>query len=383
MKIAMVVENPLFFGGGEIHAFEISRNLAKFGHEVDFIQLYGFPMKLKFRSAVEKQSILNPRRFSVSGISRFFLVRIIWFFSFLTIPIICRTLINGKYDVVHLHGFGYSSPLVAAVVAKRIASQKIVCTLHNDLLRHIDRKIVRLLISNVDAFIAVSPSIQQSWINCFNVKPLWIPNGVDSIRFNSKNSGLSLREKMGIQDRFVVLSIGRLSKQKGIDVLLEAATYLKSATQNIVILVGGRGEEETALKKKAKNLGLLEIVRFVGFIPSELLPMYYGACDLFVLPSIFETFALTQLEALSSGKPIVVTKVGGAQEVARHFVSCFQAKLVEPNDPEGLAKAILWFVNNRRIVDDHKKEGLELMNREYSWETISKKINALYEHLRK
>ena len=55
-----------------------------------------------------------------------------------------------------MSGFGYSSPLVSAAAAKRIASFKIVCTLHNDLLRHIDRKIVGLLISNVDAFIAVS-----------------------------------------------------------------------------------------------------------------------------------------------------------------------------------------------------------------------------------
>lgn len=383
MKIAMVMENPLFFGGGEIHAFEISRNLVKFGHDVDFIQLYGFPMKLKFTSALEKQSTWGSSSSSGSGISRFFYVRFLWLYSFLAIPLICRTLINGKYDVVHVHGFGYSSPLVAAVLAKRITSNKIVCTLHNDLLRHIDLKIVRLLISNVDAFIAVSPSIQKSWANQYHVKPILIPNAVDSIRFNSKNSGLSLREKMGIQDRFVVLSIGRLAKQKGIDVLIQAATYLKSKTQKIVILIGGQGEEETALKKKVKNLGLLDIVRFVGFIPSELLPMYYGACDLFVLPSLFETFALTQLEALSCGKPVVVTRVGGAEEIEGRFVSCFQAKIVEPNDPKGLAEAILWFINNQGIVNEHKNDGIKLINREYSWEVQSKKINAIYEQLKK
>ena len=57
MKIAMVVENPLFFGGGEIHAFEISKQLVALGHDVDFIQLYGFPMKLKFTSVMEKQGL--------------------------------------------------------------------------------------------------------------------------------------------------------------------------------------------------------------------------------------------------------------------------------------------------------------------------------------
>lgn len=381
MKIAMIVENPLFFGGGEIHAFEISKNLVNLGHDVDFIQLYGFPMKIPFASALKKQNVLNSSIFSSTGISRFFFIRFLWVYSFLIIPLIYLTLIRGKYSVVHIHGFGYSAHLVAAVFAKRFTAQKIVCTLHNDLLRHIDRKIVKLLTPKVDAFIAVSSSIQQSWTNYFNAKPLFIPNGVDTVRFNSKNGHSSLRKKMGIEDKFVVLSVGRLSKQKGLDNLLEAASYLKSETQKIVILIGGHGEEEIALKKKAHDLGLQDIVRFVGFIPSELLPFYYGSCDLFVLPSIFETFALTQLEALSSGKPIVVTRVGGAQEVAKDFVSCFQAKLVEPNNPKELAEAILWFINNRELVEAHKNEAIELINREYSWMTISKKIIALYEQL--
>src|SRR5208283_2884268 len=104
MKIAMVVEHPLFFGGGEIHAFEISRNLVKFGHDVDFIQLYSFPMKLNFTSAVEKQGTLSSSRY-VSGISRAFYMRLLWIYSFLVIPAIYRALIKGKYDVVHVHGF--------------------------------------------------------------------------------------------------------------------------------------------------------------------------------------------------------------------------------------------------------------------------------------
>lgn len=383
MKIAMIVENPLFFGGGEIHAFEISKNLVKSGHNVDFIQLGGFPLRLNFTSAEQKQSTLISSRSSFSGISRFFYVRLLWIYSFFVIPAIYRILIKGKYDIVHIHGFGYSSPLVAAVIAKRTASYKIVCTLHNDTLRTVDRKVVRLLVSNVDAFIAVSSSMQKSWTNCYKVNPLLIPNGVDSTRFNRKNSGLSLREELGIRDRFVVLSIGRLSKQKGIDILLQATAHLKSQIPNIFVLIGGRGEEETSLKKKAKNLGLLERVRFVGYISPELLPTYYAACDLFVIPSIFETFALTQLEAFSSGKPVVGTKVSGSEDIAKHFEPCFQSKAVKPKDPKALAEAILWFAKNRKTVEDHKNDSIEIINQEYSWAIISRKIDALYEQLRK
>lgn len=382
MRIAMLVENPLFFGGGEVHAFEISKTLVKLGHDVDFIQLYGFPMKRKFRWNMEELNSSMWANPPVSKLMRFFYVRILWLCSFLAVPLICRLLIRGKYDILHVHGLGHSSLLVSAVFAKKTGSPKIVCTLHNNLLRHIDRRLVELVLSHVDAFIAVSSSIQQSWFASFGVRALLIPNGVDTIRFNAKIDGSSLRKKMGLEDKFVVLSVGRLSRQKGLDCLLEAADYLKSRMQNLVILIGGRGEEAARLKDWAKKHSLLKMVRFVGFIPSDSLPMYYAACDLFVLPSVFETFALTLLEALSTGKPVVCARVGGAKEIAERFEESLQAKLVNPGDPKGLAEAIVWFASNQEIVREKAKDGYEIIRANYAWESVSREINVLYEQLK-
>jgi glycosyltransferase involved in cell wall biosynthesis len=381
MRIAMLVENPLFFGGGEVHAFEISKKLVNLGHEVDFIQLYGFPMKRNFRRVVKETQ--NSRWIDppVSKLAYSFYVRALWLYGFLVVPLICRALIKGKYNVVHVHGFGHSSLMVSAVFAKKMASPKIVCTSHNDLLRHIDRKLVKLLISYVDAFIAVSSSIQRSWLVNYGVKPILIPNGVDTIRFNAGIDGSPLRKKMGLEDKFVILSVGRLSRQKGLHYLLEAAEYLKSDMHNLIILIGGRGEEESRLRDWAEKHDLLKTVRFLGFIPPDSLPTYYAACDLFVLPSVFEAFGLTLLEALSTGKPVVCAKVGGAQEIAGRFEQNLQAKLVNPCDPKGLAEAIAWFANNQEIVHEKMKDGYETVRTNYAWERVSKEINTLYEHL--
>jgi glycosyltransferase involved in cell wall biosynthesis len=382
MRIAMLVENPLFFGGGEVHAFEISKHLVNLGHDVDFIQLYGFPMKSKFRWDMKESNNSRWTDPPFSKLAHLFYVRALWLYSFLVVPLICRVLIKGKYDILHVHGFGHSSLLVSAVLAKKMGSPKIVCTLHNDLLRHIDRKLVELTISQVDAFVAVSSSIQQSWLASYGVKSILIPNGVDTIRFNSRVDGSSLRKKMRLEDKFVILSVGRLSRQKGLHYLLQAAEYLKGEMQNLVILIGGRGEEATELRDWAEKHLLSNIVRFVGFIPHDSLPTYYAACDLFVLPSVFETFALTLLEALSTGKPVVCAKVGGAQEIARRFEESLQAKLVNPCDSKGLAEAITWFVQNQKIVHEKAKDAYGIIRTDYAWESVSREINGLYGQLR-
>ena len=382
MRIAMLVENPLFFGGGEVHAFEISKHLVNLGHDVDFIQLYGFPMKSKFRYDMKESNSSRWATPPVSKLTHLLYVRALWLYSFLVVPLICRFLIKGKYDILHVHGFGHSSLLVSAVLAKKMGSPKIVCTLHNDLLRHIDRKLVELTISQVDAFVAVSSSIQQSWLASYGVRSILIPNGVDTIRFNSRIDGSSLRKRMRLEDKFVILSVGRLSRQKGLQYLLQAAEYLRGEMQNLVILIGGRGEEAAELRDWAERHRLSSIVRFVGFIPHDLLPTYYAACDLFVLPSIFETFALTLLEALSTGKPVVCAKVGGAQEIARRFEGSLQAKLVNPFDSKGLAEAIIWFAQNQKIVHAKAKDAYEIIRTNYAWESVSREINGLYGQLK-
>ena len=380
MKIAMLVENPLFYGGGEIHAYEISKNFVKYGRTVDFIQIYGLPRKRQLRPHQQ----LSPSRWSTPPKSRLansIYVRMVWFYSFLTTPFVIMDLLRGKYDIVHVHDGGYSSLIVSAVIAKRINHAKIFCTLHNDLARHIDRKLIRIFSRYVDCFISVSPTIQRRWRASYNSESILIPNGVDSSRFNPNVDGSSIRKRLGIENKFVVLSLGRLSSQKGLKYLIQAVTSLKKEIPNLTVLICGRGEEEAYLKNMVNHLKLNGIIKFLGYIPSDELPRYYAACDVFVLSSIFETFALTLLEALSVGKPVVCTKVGGAQELARQFENSDFSRLVKPADPDDLAKGILWYFYHPKFFSITRKEIVNEKLESYSWENISMRINSLYEGL--
>jgi glycosyltransferase involved in cell wall biosynthesis len=379
MKIAMLIENPLFFGGGENYIYEISKYFSEFGHSVDIIQLYGFPKTRTFTSSQD----LSPSRWRPipnSKIGYFVYSRMLWLYSFFSVPLVTRQLIKGKYDVVHVNGFGYSSLLISAVAAKRINHSKVFGTLHNDLLRHIDRKIVQVLTPYVDRYIAVSSSIQKAWKTAFNSDPILIPNGVDTSRFNSYVDGSSIRKRLGIEKKYVVLSIGRLSDQKGVKYLIQAAAILKKDIPNLIVLICGRGEDEAYLKKMVKDLKLTETIMFLGYIPNNEVPIFYAACDVFVLPSVFETFTLTLLEALSIGKPTVCTAVGNAKELAsQSAINCY-IRLVHPADAKDLAKGILWYYENPELsIDNSLKENVTERLKDYSWKRVAIEINGLYE----
>jgi glycosyltransferase involved in cell wall biosynthesis len=373
----MLVENPLFYGGGEIHAYELSKNLASFDQEVDIIQLYGFPRKCE----VQKGVPLEPSRWVTPPKSRVLgsiYSRILWAYGYSSIPTIYRQLLSRRYDVLHVHGFGYASLLVSAVLARKSYHPKIVCTLHNDVPRHIDRALIDHYIDDVDAFIAVSQSILNEWQTRHGVKPILIPNGIDTSRFNPAVDGTTIRNRLGLDSKFVVLSIGRLSQQKGLKYLIHAISKLKKEIPNLALLIGGRGEQESYLKKLTKELRLENIVRFLGFVPSPMLPEMYAACDVFVLPSVFETFGLTLLEALSVGKPIVASRVGGAGELAERFESFHRAKAVEPEDPKVLADAILWYFRNGLTAEGLKETISKSVADEFSWEKIAERTLNVY-----
>jgi glycosyltransferase involved in cell wall biosynthesis len=242
---------------------------------------------------------------------------------------------------------------------------------------------VQKLVPHVDQFIAVSPSIRKRWKTYFKSEPLLIPNGVDTARFNHEVDGSSIRRRLNLDGKYVIVSIGRLSRQKGLEYLIRATALLKKEIPTLIVLICGRGEEETNLKKMVADLDLAETVLFVGYIQPDELPKYYAACDVFVLPSVFETFALTLLEALSTGKPIVCARVGGAQQLAAQFASDSYAILVKPCDPRDLAKGVLWFYKNPEFAIAEIRTNVAKILKRYSWKTVATKINALYQAERK
>ncbi len=131
-----------------------------------------------------------------------------------------------------------------------------------------------------------------------------VPNGVNTEKFNPRVSGAKIRKAIvtGKRDK-IVLYVGRISREKRIDVILKAAAILQR--KDIKFVFVGTGPYIHYYQHMAIRLGLKENIRFVGFADQDDLPRYYAASDLFCTASTFETQGIVLLEAMAAGKPVV------------------------------------------------------------------------------
>ena len=116
----------------------------------------------------------------------------------------------------------------------------------------------------------------------------------------------NMRNKLGLEGKKIILSIGRLDPRKRIDVLIEAFARILPKYNDLYLLVGGIGEDKERLERLVEKLGIIERVKFIGFIPDSELFDYYAACDVFAFPS-WTTSGITPYEALAVGKKVVWT----------------------------------------------------------------------------
>jgi len=148
------------------------------------------------------------------------------------------------------------------------------------------------------------------------------------------------RWHLGLNGDNIILFVGRIVPLKGIDNLLKAITYLERERRIKLVVIGGDEHSQAEmqrLKSLSQSLKIHESVIFLGLVKQEMLPFFYSAADLCVVPSYYESFGLVVLESLACGTPVVATKVGGAESVIRHGETGY---VVMDNDPCGLADKI-------------------------------------------
>jgi glycosyltransferase involved in cell wall biosynthesis len=185
----------------------------------------------------------------------------------------------------------------------------------------------RLLTRWIDRYVAVSRRIARQLHDEYAV-----PN--DKIRVVYNGASIAPRRSEPsprVPGRpLQVLTVARLHAQKGLDVLLRAVARVPNAAFSIA----GDGPERRQLEHDARSLGVADRVSFLGFRRD--VPDLLDACDVFVLPSLFEGLPLVLLEAMAREKPVVGTAVPGIEEVVEDGAGL----LVPPSDPEALARAI-------------------------------------------
>jgi glycosyltransferase involved in cell wall biosynthesis len=207
----------------------------------------------------------------------------------------------------------------------------------------IDRQVGRF----VDQYVAVSHAAESHLVKRKRIAPQMIRlihNGRDLIRFHppSQRERTEARTALGVEDRQVVVTLGRFEIQKGHRFLIEALALLAPQWPSLIALFAGSGELEADLMLQRDSATLGERIKFLGMSrePERIL----AAADVVVLPSLFEGLPLTAVEALACALPMVATDIDGTREVVIHEHT---GLLVPPRNPELLAFAIA------KILTDH------------------------------
>ena len=167
-----------------------------------------------------------------------------------------------------------------------------------------------------------------------------LPNPAPDIP--ARPSREELRAELGITDGAVLAFAGRLGPQKALAVALEAL----ATVDGVSLLIAGDGPERVRLERRSAELGLGTRVRFLGAISRERVLRLFRAADASVLPSAWENFPHTVVEALAVGCPVIATAVGGVPEVVRDGEN---GLLVAPGDPGALAAAVSRFFGDRDL----------------------------------
>ena len=336
MRICILGHYPPHIGGVSSHTYLLSKQLRKRGDEV-YILTYPHP-DVKNVDGIKVETAPAP---NIKGFRGFFFL--------ITATFKLMSMVR-QYDINLIHAHFLIPPGLIGVIVGSIFGKKTAVTAHgSDLLIQVEkpllRPIIKFVLKRADYVLVVNTSLKDKVLELgITTDKLYVtPNAVDTHKFNPKNLELPPDIKLNT-DKPTILFVGNLVEQKGVKYLLEAKKLINSDAE---LLIVGEGPLRGAMENIVENKGIKDVV-FTGARRDveKIMP----SAQILVLPSVSEGFPITILEALSSGLPVVATRVGGVSEVLDQKVGI----IVEPSDPTSLAKAMDKIIKNDELMNSMK-----------------------------
>jgi len=278
-----------------------------------------------------------------------------------------------EFDLIHAH-FTWPSGYVGVKLAKEY-NVPVVITIHENrewFLKEYHSKNEKIYWTwrNADALIRVN-KIDVPLLTEFNSIVCPIPNGFDPNKFKVIDRK-EARAHLGLlENKKIIFSLGNLIERKGFQYLIEAMEKDIIDRANVLCFIGGSGPFKKELQTQIGDLRLRDYVKLLGFVSDEKLVYWMNAADLFVLPSLSEGNPTVMFEALGCGKPFIGTRVGGVPEI---ILNDMLGIIVEPGDPEGLARAI-----RRALETEWDGEYIREYAGQFTWDNIAKETVKIYE----
>ena len=289
-----------------------------------------------------------------------------------------------RFDLVHAHG--HRAGLLGRVAAIRARAPHIVWTCHlaenkadkNPMVRWGYRRVLRYLDARTDVTIAVS-SFLRDWLveqGIDGSRIVVIPNGVDCEVFKPRARDAGLLAELGLDPGApIVGTVARLTEQKGVETLVDAAARIERDTPDVQFVIVGTGPLEAVIRARASELS--SRVVFLGErgdVP-ELLALF----DVAVVPSLWEgAFCYTMLEAMAARRPVVCSDISLFTDVV---VNGREALVYPAGDSDGLAGAIVELLENPDIGNRLAEAGMRLARERFSVEHSRNATIEIYERL--
>ncbi len=278
-----------------------------------------------------------------------------------------------KFDLIHAH-FTYPHGYAAVKLGQK-HNVPVVITIHENrdwFLEEYNSGNDRInwVWKNADALIRVNQK-DVNLLEEFNENVFHVPNGFNPRKFYAMELSKA-REILKLpKDRKIIFTFSNLIERKGFQYLITSINEIIKTRKDILCFIGGSGQMKRKLEAQIQNLELQKHVKLIGYVLDDRINYWMNAADLFVLPSLSESFGIVQIEAIACGKPVVATKNGGSEEI---IISGDYGFLCEPANSKDLAEKIL-------IALDKEWDREKILNyaQQFLWESVAKETINIYE----
>ncbi len=371
-------------GGISIVTQRISVALAKKGHTVAVIAP---STSWKFKKEVKDNVVI----FRIQSVLVHKLKQLRYSPTFLYHKKINTIVNNFKPDIIHLE-----TPNTIASEALNAAKKlniPVIATCHimpeniSGTLPFLPSKIGRMvgdlymkqiikLFNKVD-FVTAPTLIGTAILHAYNIdKPtLALSNGIDLKQFQQPPLEVKekLREKYNLPSVPIILYIGRLDKEKKVDILIESLRYINKS-QPFHLILEGKGQQQEYLENLVKKLGLRNQVSFIGYVDEKELSILYAIATIFVMPSTAELQSLVTMEAMAMGLPVIGAHAGALPYLIKPDQNGF---LFAPDDPIDLSRKLQQILEDQKLQKRMSEQSL-LLIKEHDINNIIEKMEALY-----